>query len=184
PGVVQSGRFVGWLNGHPDHADASFDLVAVRSAVVIGNGNVALDVVRLLAKTPAELAQSDIAPAVERALAAMPLETIHIVGRRGPAEAGFSPHELGELGALARAQPIVDDADLPAADAAPNKPVIAILADPASPARSASRPRISSGRTAAKRSSPPISSSPASATARLRSARWRRKTASSPMRAG
>jgi NADPH-dependent glutamate synthase beta subunit-like oxidoreductase len=132
PGVVPSGRFVGWLNRHPDHADASFDLAAVRSAVVIGNGNVALDVVRLLAKTPAELAQSDIAPAVERALAAMPLETIHIVGRRGPAEAGFSPHELGELGALARAQPIVDAADLPAADAAPDKPVIAILADFAS----------------------------------------------------
>ena len=132
PGVVQSGRFVGWLNRHPDHADASFDLAAVRSAVVIGNGNVALDVVRLLAKTPAELAQSDIAPAVERALAAMPLETIHIVGRRGPAEAGFSPHELGELGALARARPIVDAADLPAADEAPDKPVIAILADFAS----------------------------------------------------
>jgi pyridine nucleotide-disulfide oxidoreductase len=132
PGVIQSGRFVGWLNRHPDHADTSFDLAAVRSAVVIGNGNVALDVVRLLAKTQAELAQSDIAPAVEQALAAMPLETIHIVGRRGPAEAGFSPHELGELGALARAQPIVDAADLPPADEAPNKPVIAILADFAS----------------------------------------------------
>lgn len=128
-GVVQSGRFVGWLNRHPDHAEASLDLTAVRSAVVIGNGNVALDVVRLLAKTPAELAQSDIAPAIERALAAMPLETIHIVGRRGPAEAGFSPHELGELGALARAQPIVDAADLPAVETAPNKPIMTILAD-------------------------------------------------------
>jgi NADPH-dependent glutamate synthase beta subunit-like oxidoreductase len=132
PGIVPSGRFVGWLNAHPDHASAPFDLAAVRSAVVVGNGNVALDVVRLLAKTPAELAQSDIAPAIERALAAMPIDTIHVVGRRGPAAAGFSPHELRELGALARAQPIVDAADLPPTEEASNKPVIAILAEFAS----------------------------------------------------
>jgi hypothetical protein len=129
PGIVRSGDFVGWLNVHPDHAAAPSRLTAVRSAIVIGNGNVALDVVRLLAKTPAELAQSDIAPDVEAALAAMPLDTIHIVGRRGPAQAGFSPHELGELGELARAQPLVDAADLPPEAGAANPVVIAILAD-------------------------------------------------------
>src|SRR6266702_3551855 len=126
--VVPSGEFVGWYNSHPDRSGAP-DLAGVRAAVVIGNGNVALDVVRLLAKTPAELAQSDIAPAVERVLATMDPEVIHIVGRRGPEGAGFSPHELGELGELARAQPVVDIAELPAEDAAPNRPVIAILAD-------------------------------------------------------
>ena len=127
-GVVPSGKFVGWYNSHPDCAGAP-NLEGARAAVVIGNGNVALDVVRLLAKTPAELAQSDIAPAVERVLATMDPEVIHIVGRRGPEVAGFSPHELGELGELARAQPIVDIADLPAEGAAPNQPVTATLAD-------------------------------------------------------
>jgi ferredoxin--NADP+ reductase len=104
----------------------------VRSAVVIGNGNVAIDVVRILAKTPEELAQSDMAPAIGHALAAAPLGEIHIVGRRGPSEAGFSPKELGELGELARAQPVVRAADLPAAETAPNPAVIAILRDFAS----------------------------------------------------
>ena len=129
PGVIGSGAFVGWYNGHPDHATAAPNLSRLRSAVVIGNGNVALDVARIFAKTPGELAQSDLAPDIERALAAAPLREIHIVGRRGPAEAGFSPKELGELGALARAQPIVAMDDLPAADGAPNPAVIAVLHD-------------------------------------------------------
>jgi NADPH-dependent glutamate synthase beta subunit-like oxidoreductase len=127
PGIVRSGEFVGWLNRHPDHFGASFDLAGVRSAVLIGNGNVALDVARLLAKTPAELTQSDIDPEIEQALGAMTLETIHIVGRRGPEDAGFSPQELGELGELARARPIVDVADLPAPEGARNPAVIAHL---------------------------------------------------------
>jgi ferredoxin--NADP+ reductase len=138
PGIVRSGEFVGWLNRHPDHFGASFDLAGVRSAVVIGNGNVALDVVRLLAKTPAELAHSDIAPEIEQALGAMTLETINIVGRRGPGDAGFSPQELGELGELARARPIVEVADLPAPEGARNAAVIAHLrafAEPSVPAK-------------------------------------------------
>jgi NADPH-dependent glutamate synthase beta subunit-like oxidoreductase len=126
-GIIQSGQFVGWLNGHPDHFGTSFDLSGVRSAVLIGNGNVALDVARVLAKTPAELAQSDIAPEIEEALGTMRLDTIHIVGRRGPEDAGFSPQELGELGELARARPIVEAADLPAPEGAPNPAVIAHL---------------------------------------------------------
>jgi NADPH-dependent glutamate synthase beta subunit-like oxidoreductase len=126
-GIVRSGEFVGWLNRHPDHVGTSFDLAGVRSAVLIGNGNVALDVARLLAKTPAELAQSDIAPEIEQMLGAMTLDTIHIVGRRGPEDAGFSPQELGELGELARARPIIDATDLPALEGARNPAVIAHL---------------------------------------------------------
>jgi NADPH-dependent glutamate synthase beta subunit-like oxidoreductase len=126
-GIVGSGAFAGWYNSHPDHAAATPPLDGARSVVLIGNGNVALDVARILAKTPAELAQSDIAPSVERALAAMPLEAIHIVGRRGPAQAGFAEQELRELGALDRAQPLVDRADLPPADTAPNAAIIKTL---------------------------------------------------------
>jgi NADPH-dependent glutamate synthase beta subunit-like oxidoreductase len=127
PGIIGSGAFVGWYNAHPDHAAHTPDLSGVRSAILIGNGNVALDVARILAKTPEELAQSDIAPDIAASLAAMPLETIHIVGRRGAEHAGFAPHELGELGTLARAQPTVDAAELPPDDAAPNAAVIAQL---------------------------------------------------------
>src|SRR5439155_19166447 len=127
PGIIRSGEFVGWLNCHPDQFGVSFDLAGVRSAVLIGNGNVALDVARLLAKTPAELLQSDIAPEIERALGALTLDTVHIVGRRGPGDAGFSPQELGELGELARARPVVDAADLAAVESARDPAVIAHL---------------------------------------------------------
>jgi NADPH-dependent glutamate synthase beta subunit-like oxidoreductase len=127
PGIIGSAAFVGWYNGHPDHAPPALALGGVRSAVVIGNGNVALDVARMLAKTPEELAQSDIAPEIAASLAAMPLEAIHIVGRRGAEHAGFAPHELGELGALARAQPIVEAADLPPDETAGHPAVIAQL---------------------------------------------------------
>jgi NADPH-dependent glutamate synthase beta subunit-like oxidoreductase len=127
PGIVGSGAFVGWYNCHPDHigqtARLAADLAGTRSAVLIGNGNVALDVARILAKIPDELALSDIDPEVERALA------IHIVGRRGPADAGFSPQELGELGELDRARPIVVATDLPAAEDGPNPAIIACLRD-------------------------------------------------------
>lgn len=120
-GVLGSGAFVGWYNGHPDHAGLDPALDRVRSAVLIGNGNVALDVARILAKTADELAASDIAPGALAALARAPLQAIHIVGRRGPEAARFSPHELGELGQLARATPRVaapDDATLAALDLA------------------------------------------------------------------
>ncbi len=129
PGIIGSAAFVGWYNAHPDHAAPAPDLGAVRSAIVIGNGNVALDVARILAKAPAELAQSDIAPEVAATLAAMPLDTIHIVGRRGAEHAGFAPHELGELGALVRARPVVEAADLPPGEGAPNPAVLAQLRD-------------------------------------------------------
>jgi hypothetical protein len=105
-GVVGSGAFVGWYNGHPDHREIP-PLDRARAVVIVGNGNVALDVARILAKTRDELANSDIAPAALDALATAPLEGIHIVGRRGPDAVRFSPHELGELGHLARAVPRV-----------------------------------------------------------------------------
>jgi NADPH-dependent glutamate synthase beta subunit-like oxidoreductase len=107
PGVIGSGAFVGWYNGHPDHAAPRFQ--DVRSAVIIGNGNVAIDVARILAKSSAELAGSDLSPEVTAWLAAQPIETIHIIGRRSAADAKFTEHELAELGTLERARPVVAD---------------------------------------------------------------------------
>lgn len=107
PGVIGSGSFVGWYNGHP-HALAP-NASDVRSAVIIGNGNVAIDVARILAKSPEELAGSDVGGQIAAWLSAQPLETIHVVGRRGAAEARFTDHELAELGTLQRARPVVND---------------------------------------------------------------------------
>ncbi|MGA2904848.1 MAG: FAD-dependent oxidoreductase [Candidatus Korobacteraceae bacterium] len=107
PGVVGSGAFVNWYNSHPcAHAPAMNN---VRSAVIIGNGNVAIDVARILAKSPEEFAGSDVSGEFAEWLTAQPLETIHVVGRRGAAEAKFTDHELAELGTLQRARPVVSD---------------------------------------------------------------------------
>jgi NADPH-dependent glutamate synthase beta subunit-like oxidoreductase len=107
PGVIGSGSFVGWYNGHPHAQGSSYS--DVQSAVIIGNGNVAIDVARILAKGPEELAGSDVGGQVAAWLAAQPLETVHVVGRRGAAEARFTDHELAELGTLQRARPVVSD---------------------------------------------------------------------------
>ena len=107
PGVHPSGAFTRWLNGHPDDAGRAVDLSRLRSAVVIGNGNVAIDVARVLAKSRAEMARSDLAPFIEEMIARAPLADIHIVGRRGPAEASFAAVELEEMGRLVRAHPLV-----------------------------------------------------------------------------
>jgi len=104
-GVIGSGAFTGWYNSYPEHP--AMHLQDVRSAVIIGNGNVAIDVVRVLAKGPAEMAGSDLSPEVMSILNAQPIETIHIVGRRGAADARFTEHELAELGTLQRARPVV-----------------------------------------------------------------------------
>jgi ferredoxin--NADP+ reductase len=103
--------FVSWYNGHPDAADTRFDL-SVRRAVVVGNGNVALDVARMLALTPDELARTDIADHALEALAASQVEEIVVLGRRGPADAAFTTPELRELGRLADCDVVVDPADL------------------------------------------------------------------------
>ncbi len=110
PGVIGSGRFTGWANGHPDHADLA--PAAPRSVVVVGNGNVALDVARLLAKAPDEFDGSDLGSFFDTSA----IETIHVVGRRGPMDAKFTDHELEELALLRRARPALADPALPASE--------------------------------------------------------------------
>lgn len=112
PGRYGSMAFVGWYNGHPDFR--SLDPLLDRSGVaVIGVGNVAVDIVRVLGKTPAEMAASDICTHAAQAIAAAPLTDLYLIGRRGPVEATFTSAELGELGRLERVRPVVNKADLP-----------------------------------------------------------------------
>ncbi|WP_435201279.1 FAD-dependent oxidoreductase [Qipengyuania sp. 902] len=113
--VFGSAAFVGWYNGHPQFAGLAPDLSG-RHAVVIGMGNVALDVARILSKSEQEFAGSDIVAHALDALAASNIETITIVGRRGPHQIMMTPKELGELMHLERASPQVDTADLPPVD--------------------------------------------------------------------
>lgn len=110
--VFGSAAFVGWYNGHPQDADLDPDLSG-DAAVVIGMGNVALDVTRILSKTRAEFAGSDIVSHALDALAPSHIRRISVVGRRGPHQIMMTPKELGELGHLVRASPRVDPADLP-----------------------------------------------------------------------
>ncbi len=116
PGVIGSAAFVGWYNGHPDFADLAPPL-DVGHAAVIGNGNVALDVARILSKTPAELSGSDIVAHAFDALADSSVRTISVLGRRGPHQIAMTPKELGELGQLEAASPVVEPADLPPPEA-------------------------------------------------------------------
>jgi ferredoxin/flavodoxin---NADP+ reductase len=111
PGSWSATEFVAWYNGHPDFQDLEFDLKVDR-AVVVGNGNVALDVARMLALTPEELAPTDTTdPAIE-AIGEATLREIVVVGRRGPAQASWTTTELKELGELAGADVAVDPAEL------------------------------------------------------------------------
>lgn len=110
--VFGSAAFVGWYNGHPEFAQLNPDLSG-ETAVVIGMGNVALDVARILSKTTEEFAGSDIVTHAFDALQASRIERIVILGRRGPHQIMMTPKELGELGKLERAAPHVDAADLP-----------------------------------------------------------------------
>ena len=110
-GSVPATEFVAWYNGHPDAVDREFDLHC-RRAVVIGNGNVALDVARMLVLTRDELAVTDIADQALRALAASSIEEVVVLGRRGPAQAAYTTPELRELGELIDADVIVDSADV------------------------------------------------------------------------
>ncbi len=111
PGSWSATEFVAWYNAHPDYQELPFDL-NVERAVVIGNGNVALDVARMLALTPEELAPTDTTdPAIE-AIGDAPIREIVIVGRRGPAQASWTTQELKEMGELAGADVSVDPAEL------------------------------------------------------------------------
>jgi ferredoxin/flavodoxin---NADP+ reductase len=115
PGSWAATEFVAWYNGHPDFQHLEFDLSGER-AVVIGNGNVAVDVARMLALTPEELAPTDTTDAAIEAFVSAGIREIVMVGRRGPAEAAFTTPELQELGELAGADVIVDPADLEGAE--------------------------------------------------------------------
>lgn len=99
PGSHTATEFVGWYNGHPDYRDRHFDL-SQEIAVVVGQGNVAADVARILSKPVDELKTTDISTHAIDALAASKVREIHIIGRRGPAQAKFTNKELKELGEL------------------------------------------------------------------------------------
>jgi ferredoxin--NADP+ reductase len=104
-------EFVAWYNGHPDYQDLTFDL-NVERAVVIGNGNVALDVARMLALTPEELAPTDTTDPAIAAIGESKIREIVIVGRRGPAQASWTTQELKEMGELAGADVALDPKEL------------------------------------------------------------------------
>ena len=119
PGSWAATEFVAWYNGHPDYRDLEFDLSG-QTAVVVGNGNVAADVARMLALTYDELAVTDVADHALEVLRDSSITEIVVLGRRGPAQAAFTNPEVLELGELADADVIVDprDVDLDAASRA------------------------------------------------------------------
>ncbi|WP_247988650.1 FAD-dependent oxidoreductase [Bradyrhizobium sp. 186] len=121
--------FVGWYNGHPDYRDLKFDLSG-DSAIIIGQGNVAIDVCRILAKSPDELRKTDIAAHALDALAESRIREIHLIGRRGPVQSRFTSKELRELGQLSECDPFVDPNDLLLNDVCKSE-----LADVREPAR-------------------------------------------------
>jgi len=106
PGSHPATEFVAWYNAHPDFRDFSFDLTQ-ESVAVIGVGNVAMDVVRILARTPEELYETDIADYALDALRESQVKTVYILGRRGPAQAAFTNPEIKELGEMADADVVV-----------------------------------------------------------------------------
>ncbi|MFN8471565.1 MAG: FAD-dependent oxidoreductase [Anaerolineae bacterium] len=110
-GSLPATAFVGWYNGHPEHADLAPDLSHER-AVVVGIGNVAIDVARILLRSTDELAQTDIADYALAALRASKVREVVMLGRRGPVQAAFTNAELKELGELEGVDVIVDPADL------------------------------------------------------------------------
>ena len=112
PGSHAATEFVGWYNGHPDHNHLEVDLLSARRAVVVGNGNVALDVARMLVLGSEELAPTDTADHALAVLATSHVEEVVVLGRRGPAQAAFTNPELLELGELAEADVIVDQQEL------------------------------------------------------------------------
>jgi adrenodoxin-NADP+ reductase len=111
-GVYGSAEFVGWYNGHPDFRTLNPDL-ETENVIVIGNGNVAIDVARVLVKSPEEMADSDLARHAAELIHVSPIRQVTICGRRGPLEVSFSPKELGELAHLHRATTVADAGQMP-----------------------------------------------------------------------
>ncbi|MCS6771731.1 MAG: FAD-dependent oxidoreductase [Kiritimatiellae bacterium] len=153
PNVWPSLHFAGWLNGHPKFSGLDIRL-DVEEALIVGNGNVALDVARILCRTPAELAQFDLAPRARESMFRNCLRRIRVVGRRGPVQSSFGENELREFGDLAgidfRIDPIVampsaaDEAELAAPQSDRQRAVVAALREFASRPRP-SEPRIELG---------------------------------------
>jgi ferredoxin--NADP+ reductase len=110
-GSYAATEFVAWYNGHPDYVDLEFDL-SCDTAVVIGQGNVAVDVCRILAKTPEELEHTDIAPYALDSLTQSRIKKIYMIGRRGPVQAKFTEVEIRELGTLESCTPKIDPEQL------------------------------------------------------------------------
>ncbi len=111
-GVLGAAAFVGWYNGHPDFRDLAPEL-STAAAAVVGVGNVAIDVARVLVKTRAEMAASDIADHALDAIQRSAIADVHLLARRGPVEAKFTNVELREMGKLEACAPLVDPAQLP-----------------------------------------------------------------------
>ena len=106
-------EFVAWYNGHPDYRDCEFDL-SKQAVAVIGVGNVAVDIVRILCRTAEELAETDIADYAEKALRESKVKDVYMIGRRGPAQAAFTNPEIKELGEMPGADVVIlpEDAEL------------------------------------------------------------------------
>jgi ferredoxin--NADP+ reductase len=111
-GVHGSAAFVGWYNGHPDFVELEPDL-NVEAAVVIGNGNVALDIARVLVRSKSGRARTDLPAYARGAMDASPIKDVYVLGRRGPLDAKFTNVELREMLDLTECAPVVDAADLP-----------------------------------------------------------------------
>ena len=110
-GSFSATDFVGWYNGHPDHREHSFDL-SCEAAAIVGVGNVAMDVTRILAQDPEILAKTDIAAHAVDALRRSKIKRIYLLGRRGPVQAAFSPKEIEEIGHVQRATLVVSKDEL------------------------------------------------------------------------
>jgi ferredoxin/flavodoxin---NADP+ reductase len=111
PGVHAATDFVGWYNGHPDHRHHRFDLQRATSAAIVGNGNVAMDVARILLADPAMLATTDIADHALEALRHSRVREVFLLGRRGPAQTAFSPKEIEEIAELPDVDVVVPKAE-------------------------------------------------------------------------
>lgn len=110
-GVYAATNFVGWYNAHPDHRGHQFDLANATRVALVGNGNVAMDVARVLLASPDELAETDIADHAVNVLRTSKVREVVLLGRRGPAQAAFSPKEIEEIAELPGVDVVVSTAD-------------------------------------------------------------------------
>ncbi len=110
-GVYAATDFVGWYNCHPDHRHHEFDLANAKRVALVGNGNVAMDVARILLASPDELAKTDIAEHSLETLRNSTVEEVILLGRRGPAQAAFSPKEIAEIADLANVDVVISKED-------------------------------------------------------------------------